>query len=159
MNEPRGGTTESDRRDDRSGPAKTPLSNYWTPSPAAQVHPLTREHSFSIVPLGHQESLGFRRGMSLSQPGAERLSDDGGERAIKDRQHNVVPVSSRRAPPDVNRNPPDAKEVTPTINVTIGRVEISAIPPKGGLVHDRKERRTVLSLDEYMRRRAGGDRS
>jgi hypothetical protein len=59
------------------------------------------------------------------------------------------PSSSARQP----KNPP----VAPSINVTIGRVEVRATPPP---VTSKAPRASapILNLDEYLRRRAGGNR-
>jgi hypothetical protein len=52
---------------------------------------------------------------------------------------------------------PEAQEQPPTIHVTIGRIEVKAAPsaaaPKRGVPAS-----ATMSLDEYLRRRSGGDR-
>jgi hypothetical protein len=53
-------------------------------------------------------------------------------------------------------SPAERTEPAPTISVTIGRVEVRAaitprVSPEG-----RRERRAVLSLDDYLRKRSGG---
>jgi hypothetical protein len=52
---------------------------------------------------------------------------------------------------------PAVTTAPPTINVTIGRVEVRAVPPP---VQQRAKPKqaTVLSLDAYLRQRANGDR-
>ena len=51
-----------------------------------------------------------------------------------------------------------AEPQTPTINVTIGRIEVKALPPAATTPPPRKPTPSLMSLDEYMRRRnAGGD--
>jgi hypothetical protein len=75
------------------------------------------------------------------------------------RARDIHPVSQRSpslkplAPVPIRKNPP----VVPSINVTIGRVEVRAtLPPLPS-----KTPRTsapLLNLDEYLRQRAAGDR-
>jgi hypothetical protein len=51
-----------------------------------------------------------------------------------------------------------AEPPMPTINVTIGRIEVKALPPAAAPPPPRKPQPSLMSLDEYMRRRnAGGD--
>jgi hypothetical protein len=46
----------------------------------------------------------------------------------------------------------------PTINVTIGRIEVKALPPAAAPPRPQKTAAPLMSLEEYMRRRnAGGD--
>jgi hypothetical protein len=44
----------------------------------------------------------------------------------------------------------------PTINVTIGRIEVKALPPAAAPPRPQKTAAPLMSLDEYMRRRNGG---
>lgn len=44
----------------------------------------------------------------------------------------------------------------PTINVTIGRIEVKALPPAVTRPRPQKNAGQLMSLDEYMRRRNGG---
>lgn len=59
-------------------------------------------------------------------------------------------------PPQTARPPEPQPEASPTINVTIGRIEVRATPTP--TVTDRKERpqSPVMGLEEYLRRRNGG---
>jgi len=64
-------------------------------------------------------------------------------------------VPSVRSLPPIAPLPPAAATAPPTINVTIGRVEIRAVPP---LAQQRAKPKpaTVLSLEDYLRQRAKG---
>ncbi|MEN3331912.1 MAG: hypothetical protein V7641_1277 [Blastocatellia bacterium] len=44
----------------------------------------------------------------------------------------------------------------PTINVTIGRIEVKALPPAAAPPRPQKSAAPLMSLEEYMRRRHGG---
>jgi hypothetical protein len=44
----------------------------------------------------------------------------------------------------------------PTINVTIGRIEVRALPPTAAPPRPQKTAAPLMSLEEYMRRRNGG---
>jgi hypothetical protein len=94
-------------------------------------------------------------------------------RAIQPFQPVVVPPAQRRdtatqlAPalplrespmrPPARRVAPEAAAPTPTIQVTIGRIEVRATTP---VRPTRTERSTpsVMSLDDYLRQRDGGRR-
>lgn len=55
--------------------------------------------------------------------------------------------------------PPQADESlarSPTIHVTIGRVEVRATPPPASPSRTQRPAPSVMNLDEYLRRRAGG---
>lgn len=54
---------------------------------------------------------------------------------------------------------PTAKsDPTPAIQVTIGRIEVRATPPPAPATRKERPKPPVMSLDEYLRQRAGGDR-
>ena len=60
---------------------------------------------------------------------------------------------SDQPPPDQPHEPP-----APVINVTIGRIEVKAMPPATAPPRPRQSAAPLMSLDEYMRRRkTGGD--
>jgi len=65
----------------------------------------------------------------------------------------VVPTV--RSLPPIAPLPPAAATVPPTINVTIGRVEIRAVPPPAQQ-RAKPKPATVLSLEDYLRQRAKG---
>lgn len=65
----------------------------------------------------------------------------------------VVPTI--RPLPPIAPLPPAAATAPPTINVTIGRVEIRAVPPPAQQ-RPKPKPPTVLSLDDYLRQRASG---
>lgn len=75
-------------------------------------------------------------------------------------QSRDVPAISRRPPSPrpfssrpQSKNPP----VAPSINVTIGRIEVRATPPPPTQSQPSRASAPIMSLDEYLRRRAGGD--
>ncbi len=60
----------------------------------------------------------------------------------------------RSAPEQARVEAPAAAEATPVINVTIGRVEVRAVPTPPQRTEDRGPR--PMSLEEYLKRRGGG---
>ena len=58
-----------------------------------------------------------------------------------------------RTPPSVHREAP-----APTIQVTIGRIEVRATPAAKAPVHERPAAPSALSLEEYLRQRSKGGR-
>lgn len=52
---------------------------------------------------------------------------------------------------------PEIREQIPTIHVTIGRIEVKAVPPAAAPKR-RASASPTMSLDEYLRRRSGGER-
>lgn len=52
---------------------------------------------------------------------------------------------------------PETQEQPPTIHVTIGRIEVKAAPPAAAPKH-RAAASPTMSLEEYLRRRPGGER-
>jgi hypothetical protein len=63
-------------------------------------------------------------------------------------------VPTVRSSPPIAPLSPAAATVPPTINVTIGRVEIRAVPPAQQRAKPKPA--TVLSLEDYLRQRAKG---
>jgi hypothetical protein len=61
----------------------------------------------------------------------------------------AVPVFSPSLPPAVAPSPP-------SIHVTIGRVEVRATPPPPAGSRDKPTLPPVMSLEEYLGRRAAG---
>ena len=66
----------------------------------------------------------------------------------------IIPPTQDSLPVPVTRSLDET-----TINVTIGRVEVRAVPPEPQVVPKRRAVSSVLSLDEYLRQRARGIRS
>jgi hypothetical protein len=72
-----------------------------------------------------------------------------------------VPAISRRPPsprPFASRQQSRNPAVAPSINVTIGRIEVRATPPPPARSQPARASAPITSLDEYLRQRAGGDR-
>lgn len=113
------------------------------------------------------------------QSGAERARTDGrpeagpgeghGTAEINEAsQHQPAPVVARpqvtHAPPAEQAAPPATKEAStqaaaPTIQVTIGRVEVRATPLPAPAPKRPRAKPPVMSLDEYLRQRnQGGQR-
>ncbi len=67
----------------------------------------------------------------------------------------VIPYLEPVAPP---RSQTPAPEAGPSVQVTIGRVEVRATPAPAAPKKTRS-RPPVMSLDEYLRQRSGGDRT
>jgi len=68
-----------------------------------------------------------------------------------------VPRAEPAAPPATKEAP--APEAAPTIQVTIGRVEVRATPPPAPAPQRPRAKPPVMSLDEYLRQRnRGGQR-
>lgn len=70
----------------------------------------------------------------------------------------VEPLVSRHVPPrrDEYGAPRPTAEAAPTINVTIGRVEVRATQAPPAATRRRGDAPQRVSLDEYLRQRAGG---
>ncbi|HKP11590.1 MAG TPA: hypothetical protein VJZ91_05745 [Blastocatellia bacterium] len=108
------------------------------------------------------------RAVSRESNDAALANDAGGERVVV---RPRVAAHTRAAHDDVNSNErgghrprreplaaQPAAPQTPTINVTIGRIEVRAVTPAAAPPQPRKPAPSLMSLDEYMRRRnAGGD--
>lgn len=65
-----------------------------------------------------------------------------------------IPANGRPS----NHQPPvtPPPEPAPTIQITIGRIEVRATPPPPAKVEQKQPRTPVLSLDDYLRQRNGG---
>ena len=67
---------------------------------------------------------------------------------------HMTPISPRQRLSGVRQRPPDATPSEPTINITIGRVEVTAAPsPPPRERRKGPDRPPVMSLDDYLRRR------
>lgn len=76
-------------------------------------------------------------------------------------QSRDIPAISRRPPsarPFASRQQSKNPPVAPSINVTIGRIEVRATPPPPTRSQPSRASAPITSLDEYLRQRAGGDR-
>jgi hypothetical protein len=102
---------------------------------------------------------------------AERESQTAPEQDIRGPEPSPVAATSARvvAQPHVTQyvepaglipiGPVPRPEPAPTIQVTIGRVEVRAMPPTPRPSEKQRPKTPVMSLDEYLSRRAsGGDR-
>lgn len=67
------------------------------------------------------------------------------------RLHEPSPLSS----PDGHRETEDGAEVPPNVTVTIGRIEVRAIAPQSDPAPVRRPKSTVMTLEDYLRRRGG----
>jgi hypothetical protein len=65
-----------------------------------------------------------------------------------------IPANGRSA----NHQPPvtPPPEPAPTVQITIGRIEVRATPPPPAKAEQKQPRTPVLSLDDYLRQRNGG---
>ncbi|WP_328609089.1 hypothetical protein OG943_08190 [Amycolatopsis sp. NBC_00345] len=77
------------------------------------------------------------------------------------RAHPVTRARPGPAPAGPPR-PPMARRAAepagPDVHISIGRVEIKAVPGPAPAPRPERHRRPVLGLDEYLKERAGGDR-
>lgn len=75
--------------------------------------------------------------------------------AIRPEQIKPFTPANGRAP---HHQPPvtPPTEPTPTIQITIGRIEVRATPPPPAKVEQKQPRTPVMSLDDYLRQRNGG---
>jgi hypothetical protein len=82
-------------------------------------------------------------------------SSDARERELPARSDIQAIVPTIRPLPPIAPLPPAAATLAPAINVTIGRVEIRAVPP---ITQQRAKPKTatVLSLEDYLRHRTKG---
>jgi len=69
-------------------------------------------------------------------------------------QKRESPLSDRVEP--TPSAPGAEREITPTIKITIGRVDVRAVTPERPAPRPTPERRPALSLDDYLKQRSGG---
>ena len=123
------------------------------PRPTALITPSTSEPVPVSATRTSSRALRPEKVMELKPVEREshrRLTSGRDVHAISPR-----PVSQRfHAPAQQAGSPP----VTPTINVTIGRIEVRATPPPRAPEPAPRTPAPVMSLDEYLRQRAGGNR-
>ncbi len=157
-------------------PARRSVSPF-EPSPPG---PLSRGERGNAIPTGfaHPDRLqlvtvrepALRQDapeLSPLSPRAPRETGSGskGSKAIPPAPPTRVVLEPRLtlappAPPPVFPASPRASEApAPTIQVTIGRIEVRATPPPAEASRPRPAANSTLSLEEYLRRRSqGGDR-
>jgi hypothetical protein len=68
----------------------------------------------------------------------------------------MQPGEAHRFRPETRRVPNRVQNGEPTIQVTIGRVEVRAVPEQTGRARKERSPSPVMGLDEYLRRRAKG---
>jgi hypothetical protein len=99
--------------------------------------------------------IGQPRVSPLAQPADESSKHHTGSSQLRHGQVVPRPLAPLRREQVVYQA---AEPPMPTINVTIGRIEVKASPPAAAPPQPRKPQPTLMSLDEYMRRRNdGGD--
>jgi hypothetical protein len=130
-------------------PRVRPRSSEVTSPPSPQPEPARVEST----PAGPSATDAPRESVSLRPPDAPSPRPPLGARTIE-------PSSLHRpAPPD--RSPRDAgaperAAPAPTVHVTIGRVEVRATHAPAASARPRSAPPPVMSLDEYLKRRAEG---
>jgi hypothetical protein len=72
------------------------------------------------------------------------------------RSRVVQPGAARRLRPEAFQLPTRVQNAEPTIQVTIGRVEVRAVPEQAGRARKERSPSPVMGLDEYLRRRVKG---
>ncbi len=94
------------------------------------------------------------------QPRAQPIAPDDLKptRALVPRHPPAATTSPSRekAAPRDDSNAPAAPTLPPSINVTIGRVEIRATPPPTPTVRHAPRKESGMSLENYLQRRSGG---
>lgn len=65
-------------------------------------------------------------------------------------------VAPAPAPPEVNAEPQVVVTADPTIQVTIGRIEVRAIPSDSRPQSQKPGSARLMGLDDYLRQRAQG---
>ena len=81
------------------------------------------------------------------------------ERTQEPRPAAIIAQPRVRPAQRVEPAPPPPVEPSPTIQVTIGRVEVRATQPQVSTPKKQRPRPPVMSLDEYLRQRDQGGRS
>ena len=123
------GATRTDRREARNEPTSAPSSE----PPPVVVPALARIDRRALT-----SRVALSENTTEPTPQAQRLT----------------PISRHQPLSGVRQRPPDATPSEPTINITIGRIEVTAAPPppprERRVVPDRSP---VVSLDEYLSRR------
>jgi hypothetical protein len=106
-----------------------------------------------LVPVATEPAPGPKKIIALESAGRR-------QRAELVTARNSSAISPRPTPSGFNgpaqlsMSPP----LPPTINVTIGRIEVRATPPPRAPAPPRRASAPIMSLDEYLRQRAGGNR-
>ena len=139
-----------------------PTASYATPTLQAPARALDEgSRPDPIVapapPAGARENASDATHRQLAvTPASERMAV---ERTIQDRPR-LIPAAVADLPhvtsrPDSRSSAMDKQAATPTIQVTIGRIEVRATP---AALPARKERSApqVMSLDDYLRQRSQG---
>ena len=93
------------------------------------------------------------------KPSIERVAFDLPEAPQNARQAGMVPISRERVTPSfrMTKTMPFQSSQEPTIQVTIGRIEVRATTPPVSSTRQRPALKT-MSLDEYLGKRNGGGR-
>jgi hypothetical protein len=137
----------------RAATEATPALQPQLHSRPALVTPSSSEPMPADAIRNRPRALRSEKGMELTPGEREshrKLTSGRDVRAISPR-----PVSLRF---DAPAQRPGSPPVAPTINVTIGRIEVRATPPPRAPAPAPRPPAPVMSLDEYLRQRAGGNR-
>ncbi|MBP0452552.1 hypothetical protein J5Y04_23835 [Kitasatospora sp. RG8] len=93
--------------------------------------------------------------MRLPEAGGGLPADDCSRAEVDSRAPDRAWADRARAA--AGRHPAPAPAPTPVVNVSIGRIEVRAVPSTSAADRrDRSEEPAVTTLDQYLRRRSGG---
>jgi hypothetical protein len=118
---------------------------------------IVKSSLLDVVAAGLRE-VSAREKTGYSQPAVALnpvVASEPRERELPARSDLQAIVPTIRALPPIAPLPPAAATAPPTINVTIGRVEIRAVPPPAQQ-RAKPKPATVLSLEDYLRQRSKG---
>jgi hypothetical protein len=130
----------------------------------AQVKPET------LLPEApHRGSTAIRRPINLLQEEAREREAELVDRALSQqrerrtvepraalRRESQLSAEGQRRPLEKAAGQAEAPALTPTINVTIGRIEVRATAPPTAAPRQQKRTAPTMSLEEYLRRRDRG---
>jgi hypothetical protein len=78
---------------------------------------------------------------------------------VRGRSHGLLNPSIIPSAPVISSRPEQPiPKPEPVINVTIGRIEVRAMPPSTQQVKKPRSTPPVMTLDEYLQKRSKGDR-
>ncbi|MCL4266854.1 MAG: hypothetical protein KJ069_26980 [Anaerolineae bacterium] len=134
-------------------PRPAPPDHPTEPRPAREVHTTVtiREQTTKLTPV--PETAAKTKPM---------LAEVVREQPIQPAPPTAIPVQTKPFTPASNRptnhQPVVTKpaEPTPTVQITIGRIEVRATPPPPAKAEKKQPSAPMMSLDDYLRQRNGG---
>jgi hypothetical protein len=139
------------------------VRNDANPSPRTVLPEIIERHTTIVEPSLTDPKQLTPASVPLLPPGQTKVVPERIEVTRIERQPQASPtgpqiVPSLELPARMSqRKMPESREQPPTIHVTIGRIEVKAAPPASA-PKQRSPASPTMSLEEYLRRRSGGER-